>query len=266
MTTQQPAYIDICVNLFSERFPDPEAVLARAAQNGIRCISVGCDMEGDRWNARFVRGRQDVYGTAGIHPHDAKDMQEGDIEELEEMFRSTPRLLAVGECGLDYERMYSPREKQLQCFEAQIALAEKLEKPLLLHERGAAEDMYSIMKAHPAAAQRAVAHCFTGTAETVQEYLDLGMHIGITGWVCDDRRNQDLLAALPYIPLERMMVETDAPFLKPRKVRGTHNIPNNIVWVVRRIAQERGIPEEEVRTAVLRTTTRFFGIPVQEIL
>ena len=90
------------------------------------------------------------------------------------------------------------------------------------------------------------------------------MHIGITGWICDDRRNQDLLAALPYIPLERMMVETDAPFLKPRKVRGTHNIPNNIVWVVRSIAQERGIPEEEVRTAVLRTTTRFFGIPVQE--
>lgn len=261
MLNNQPAYIDICVNLFSERFPDPDMVLARAAQNGIRCISVGCDMEGDRWNVEFMYNRKDVYGTAGIHPHDAKDMQEGDMEELEEMFRSCERLIAVGECGLDYERMYSPKEVQLECFEAQIHLAEKLKKPLLVHERGAAEDMYAIMKAHPEAAQRAVAHCFTGTVDTVRKYLDLGMHIGITGWVCDDRRNQDLLAALPYIPLDRMMVETDAPFLKPRKVRGTHNIPNNIIYVVRRIAQERGIPEDEVRRAVRDTTLRFFGIP-----
>ena len=253
-------YIDICVNLFSDRFADPEAVIARAAADGILCIADGCDMETNEKLHRFLQEHDGLYGTVGIHPHDASDMKDGDPERLAELMCTNERIIACGECGLDYDRMYSPKDAQLSCFEAQIALAERYQKPLVIHEREASADMIRILNDHRAQAGRSVIHCFTGNAQTVRAYADLGLYIGVTGWVCDDRRNQELLSALPYIPAERLMVETDAPFLKPRKVRGTHNIPNNIVYVVRRIAQETGIEEEALRETVLANTRRFFGI------
>ena len=253
-------YIDICVNLFSERLPDPDEVIRKAAAEEILCIADGCDMASNARLDAYLRTHEGIYGTVGIHPHDAKDMQEGDTERLAELMRTNERIIAFGECGLDYDRMYSPRDVQLACFNAQVELAERYEKPLVIHEREAVSDTLRILEDHRAQAGRSVIHCFTGNADTVKQYVDLGLYIGITGWVCDDRRNADLLQALPYIPPERLMVETDAPFLKPRKVRGTHNVPNNIVHVVRRIARETGRDEEELRQTVLANTRRFFGI------
>ncbi len=253
-------YIDICVNLFSERLGDPDAVTAKAAEDGIVCIADGCDMKTDMRIGEYLKTHDGVYGTVGIHPHDAKDMREGDDRRLAELMEGCERIVAFGECGLDYDRMYSPKDVQIRCFEMQIALAEKYGKPLLIHERSAWEDTVRIMRDHPEQARRSVVHCFTGDADTVQRYTDLGMYIGVTGWVCDDRRNGDLLGALRYIPEDRLMTETDAPFLKPRKVRGTHCIPNHIVYVVRRIAQELGRDEEEIRALCLANTRRFFGI------
>ena len=253
-------YIDICVNLFSDRFPDPETVIQKAAEDEILCIADGCDMETNERLDAFLRTHDGICGTVGIHPHDAKEMQEGDMERLAELMRTNDRIIAFGECGLDYDRMYSPKDIQLACFEAQVTLAEVFEKPLVIHEREAVGDTLRILEDHRAQAGRSVIHCFTGNADTVRQYVDLGLCIGVTGWVCDDRRNADLLQALPYIPPERLMVETDAPFLKPRKVRGTYNVPNNIVHVVRRIAQETGRDEEELRRTVLANTKRFFGI------
>jgi TatD DNase family protein len=141
-------------------------------------------------------------------------------------------------------------------------LAEELGLPLFLHERSAAEDFTKILSGHPEAAKRAVVHCFTGDRATVEKYLELGCMIGITGWVCDDRRNAELLDALEVIPAERLMAETDGPYLLPRGIKGLKNpnVPENIIYVVRKLAEVKGIEEEELRKNILENTMRFFGI------
>ncbi|MBR2991431.1 MAG: TatD family hydrolase, partial [Solobacterium sp.] len=177
-------YIDICVNLFSERLPDPDEVIRKAAAEEILCIADGCDMASNARLDAYLRTHEGIYGTVGIHPHDAKDMQEGDTERLAELMRTNERIIAFGECGLDYDRMYSPRDVQLACFNAQVELAERYEKPLVIHEREAVSDTLRILEDHRAQAGRSVIHCFTGNADTVKQYVDLGLYIGITGWVC----------------------------------------------------------------------------------
>ena len=169
----------------------------------------------------------------------------------------------MGECGLDFDRMFSSKENQIRCLEKHIVLAEKLNKPLFLHERSAAGEFIKRFQKHPDICKRSVVHCFTGDKETLKRYLDMGFSIGITGWICDDRRAKELREAVRLIPPDRILVETDAPYLTPRNIPGLNrtNVPQNIRYVARELARYMGISEEVLIRRAKENTERLFGLP-----
>ena len=258
-------YIDIGVNLFCRQFPQPERILMDAALQGVSCILTGSDAEENRRVADFVaelpKTSNDVriWGTCGIHPHNADRLKEGDLAFIREA-QALPGIVAVGECGLDYDRMFSTRENQLHCLEAHIDIAEETGKPMFLHERRAHDDLVHVFRRHPSLCSRCVVHCFTGTLREMDIYLNMGFMIGITGWVCDDRRAGELREAVSILPLDRVMLETDAPYLTPRNIPGLDrtNVPGNIRYVARTLAYYMHAEEEELRIRALENTKRFF--------
>lgn len=252
-------FYDIGLNLFSRQFPDPEKILRNAQDVGVACVITGSDMKSSRKTAEFVK-QHSAWGTAGIHPHNADSAKESDFQELEAMHSGNPGLVAVGECGLDFDRMFSTKENQIQCLKRHIALAEKLHKPLFLHERDAAEDFIQVFQDHPEICKNSVVHCFTGCRDTLEKYLEMGFLIGITGWICDDRRANDLRNAVGILPLDRVLLETDAPYLTPRNVSGLKrvNIPENICYVAATLAEYMHVPEEELLICAKANTERLF--------
>jgi TatD DNase family protein len=254
-------YYDIGLNLFCKQFSDPEQIIRNAEAAGVKCILTGSDMDEDRKVAKFV-GSHDVYGTCGIHPHNADRARKEDFDEMERILTGNPRVVAVGECGLDYDRMFSTKENQLRCLEKHIVLAEKLGMPMFLHERSASADFAKRFKNHPELCRRSVVHCFTGTRQELETYLELGFSIGITGWICDDRRADDLRSAVKILPLDRVLIETDAPYLTPRNIKGLSrtNVPENVVYVAETLAHYMGVSAGELTTAAKANTERVFRI------
>ncbi|MCI8865628.1 MAG: TatD family hydrolase [Lachnospiraceae bacterium] len=258
---QNITYYDIGLNLFCKQFPDPEAVLDKAAGAGVCCILTGTDRRENQQIDGFVR-IHDAYGTAGIHPHNADSARKEDFDQIERLVTGNSRIVAVGECGLDFDRMFSSKENQIRCLEKHIVLAERLGKPLFLHERSAAQEFAKRMKRHPDICRKSVVHCFTGDQKTLELYLSMGFSIGVTGWICDDRRGGGLREAVKIIPLDRILIETDAPYLTPRNVPGLSrtNVPENIVYVAREVAKYRKVAEEELIFHAKQNTERIFGI------
>lgn len=253
-------YYDIGLNLFSRSFPDPERIISQAEGAGIRCILTGSDREENELVNDFVK-THDLYGTAGIHPHASDGAKDRDVDRVREIIESNPRIVAVGETGLDYDHMYAKKENQLHFFKKLINLAEELHKPMFLHERDAADDFIACFKGHEDLPPLSVVHCFTGDKKTLEKLLDMGFYIGITGWICDERRGSALRDAVSILPLDRVMVETDAPYLTPR---GFHlprtNVPQNITYVVETLASYMHVTAEELRVHALENTERVFGI------
>ena len=172
---------------------------------------------------------------------------------------------AVGEAGLDYDRMFSPIDDQRKTFKDLQNTAETFNLPMFLHERNAVEDFIKISKMHRNLCKRSVVHCFTGTKETVYRYLQMGYMIGLTGWVCDNRRNKDVLEALKIIPLERILIETDAPYLTPLNVKEKlprRNTPDNLHYVIEKIAEVKKLSYSEVEKITLENTIRTFKLKV----
>ena len=254
-------YIDIGLNLFCRQFRDPDRVIADAAAAGVSCILTGSDMKENEAVSSYVQ-THDCYGTCGIHPHNADSARPADFERIREIVTANPKIVAVGECGLDYDRMFSTRENQLRCFDRHIRLAEELQKPLFLHERAAAGDFAARMKQHPAQCSRSVVHCFTGDIRTLSTYLELGCYIGITGWICDDRRAGALREAVRILPADRVMLETDAPYLKPKNVKGLGNVnvPQNICYVAAELAKHMKTDADALIRQARENTVRFFGL------
>lgn len=254
-------YYDIGLNLFCRQFPDPEKVLEEGAAAGVSCILTGTDPKENRLIDRFIRTHE-AYGTAGIHPHNADSAKKEDFDQIEALIRGNEKIVAVGECGLDFDRMFSTKENQIRCLEKHIVLAERLEKPLFLHERAASEEFIRRFKKHPAICSRSVVHCFTGDKKTLDRYLSMGFSIGITGWICDDRRAKALREAVKLISLDRVLLETDAPYLTPRNVPGLArtNVPQNIVYVAKELAGYMGVREEELIQHAKENTERIFQI------
>jgi len=254
-------YYDIGLNLFCKQYNEPEKILQDALEDEICCILTGSDMKSSERIHAFVKDH-DCYGTCGIHPHGADGAKAEDFLRIREIVSSNEKIVAVGECGLDYDRMFSTRENQIRCFEHHLKIAEELGKPLFLHEREAAEDFIARFKKHGDLCRHSVVHCFTGSKETLMKYLDMGFYIGITGWICDERRGDALREAVKYIPLERLMIETDAPYLTPRNIKGLDrtNVPQNIKYVAAELAKNMGVGEEELIMAVKENTEQFFGI------
>lgn len=257
--------IDIGANLTHRRFrSDLDAVLDRARAAGVRAfVATGTDVAGSEAAADLADQHADVFATAGVHPHDARHFDDGSADVLRHL-ASRASVVAIGECGLDYNRDYSPRPTQLECLHAQLALAAEVGLPVFLHERDAHDALMGVLREHRTSLVGAVVHCFTGTAEQAQTYLDLDLHIGVTGWICDERRGHDLRAAVEHIPLERLMVETDAPFLTPRdlkpKPKGGRNEPAFLPHVVQAVAAVLGRDAQEVADATTRTARRFFSL------
>jgi len=212
----QYTLIDAGVNLTNHQFDGQhQEVLARAKDAGVnQMLIIGCDITSSE-ESLALAAHYNQYATAGIHPHDAKTATP-ELEQQLTQLAQNEQVIAVGECGLDYNRDFSPRDIQRAVLRRQLALAEKLNLPVYLHERDASEDMLTILKEFTV---RGVLHCFTGNAQALSGYLNLGLYIGITGWVCDERRGEELQQLIPSIPIERLLIETDSPFLIPRTVK-----------------------------------------------
>jgi TatD DNase family protein len=258
--------VDIGANLTHSSFRgDLDAVLARARAAGVGTIVVtGTSVAESLHAARLAEAHPDVlYATAGVHPHHARDCDDGTIPALREL-AAHPRVVALGEFGLDYNRNYSPHPDQERWFAAQLELGCDLGKPLFLHSRDAHPRLAEIVRAHRGRLPRAVAHCFTGEADELHAYLDLGLYIGITGWICDERRGAHLHRLVRDVPRERLLVETDAPYLTPRDLRpqpkARRNEPAFLPHVVRTLARALGRDPEEVGADTARNARSFFGL------
>ena len=254
-------YYDIGLNLFCKQFPKPEKVVEEAWNNKVCCILTGTDTKENRKINDFVKSHN-VFGTAGIHPHNADRAKQEDFQFIEQVISENNKMVAVGECGLDYDRMFSTKENQIRCLEKHIVLAEKLNKPLFLHERSASDDFIKRFKKHSDICRKSVVHCFTGDKETLDKYLSMGFSIGITGWICDDRRGKELREAVHIIPLDRILVETDAPYLVPKNVPGLArtNVPQNIKYVVKDLARYMRVEEDILIKNAKKNTERIFQI------
>lgn len=262
-STEPLHIIDIGVNLAHRSFQkDRKDVIERAFTAGVRTMvitgsSVATSREAQAL-AREYPGR--LYATAGVHPHDSQHCGEDTIPELRRM-AELDEVAAIGECGLDFNRDFSPRPLQEKWFEAQVALAEELQMPLFLHERDAHRRFCEILKA-TRRSTAGVLHCFTGTREELRACLDMGLHIGITGWICDERRGTHLRELVREIPLDRLMIETDAPFLLPRSMSGKpkdgRNEPAFLTHVLETVAACLDKPIAEVVEATTKTAKRFF--------
>ena len=218
----EPPYqlIDIGANLSNHRFPAPElsAVVGRARAAGlVKVMVTGTSVEESRASLRLARLHPGfLYATAGVHPHDAKTFTEESLAQLEALAME-PECVALGECGLDFNRNFSPPDDQRRAFKAQLDLAVRLQKPLFIHERDAADEMVEMLRGVGDRLPPSVIHCFTGTAKQAQIYINMGLYIGLTGFLWKDRSDDGVQAALRdgIIPLERLLLETDAPFMYP---------------------------------------------------
>ena len=250
--------IDVGANLTHAAFRDdlPD-VLRRARDAGVSAIIVtGTSVEETRKALEF-----DFLTTAGVHPHHARECGPETIPALRELAKN-PRVVAIGECGLDFNRNYSPHPDQEHWFRKQIELALEIRKPLFLHSRDAHPRFADILKEMKV--QLAVAHCFTGEREELRAYLDLGLYIGITGWICDERRGQHLLQLVREIPRDRLLLETDAPYLTPRDMRpppkARRNEPAFLPHILKTVARALGRDVDDVASETAGNARTLFGL------
>ncbi|MGH8127715.1 MAG: TatD family hydrolase [Gammaproteobacteria bacterium] len=259
-------FIDIGANLTHDSFDaDREAVIARAQAAGVgRMIVTGADVEHSRAAIALAAQWPGVLSaTVGVHPHHATDVDAGTEAALDSLL-AAPDVVAAGECGLDYFRDFSPRDAQRTAFAAQIRLAIKHGLPLFLHQRDAHADFIAVLDEFEGHLPPTVVHCFTGEVSELEHYLERGFYIGVTGWICDERRGQHLLDAVPRIPAGRLMLETDAPYLLPRDLKPRpktrRNEPMWLPHIAMVVARARNETPESLSVHTLNATQAFFGL------
>jgi TatD DNase family protein len=260
--------IDIGVNLAHDSFDaDRDAVMQRAAAAGVtQMIVTGSSEDGSRKAIELSqRHARVLFATAGVHPHHAADLTPGALAALNELARS-PEVVAIGECGLDYFRDFSPRDLQRRAFSWQLEIAVRTQKPVFLHQRDAHADFLAILREHAPQLAGGVAHCFTAGPEERDAYLARGLHIGITGWICDERRGLHLRDVVTGIPADRLLLETDAPYLLPRDLhpvpKSRRNEPHHLPHVAAAVAAARGESVETLARTATDNTRRLFRLPL----
>lgn len=258
--------VDIGCNLTHDAFDaDREEVLAQARQAGVAQIVVTGASEAGSLAARELALQHPgvLFATCGVHPHHAADFT-ADTEALMRQLAGQPGVVAVGETGLDYFRDFCPRETQRKAFERQVQVGIDSGLPLFLHQRDAHEDFIAMVRIVRDQISNLVVHCFTGTQKELHECLDLDCHIGITGWICDERRGTHMQAFMKDIPGNRLMIETDSPYLKPRDLRPrvkTHrNEPRWLPWVATTLAACRGETPDRLAELTTANARRFFRL------
>jgi TatD DNase family protein len=258
--------VDIGANLTHDSFDaDRDDVIENARLAGVtRMILTGSTAENSLQAVELARRYPSrLYATAGVHPHHADHFTVETASALASLLEHE-EVVAVGECGLDYFRNFSTPENQRQAFQVQLDLAAQTGLPVFLHQRDAHDDFISLLKPYLDRISHAVAHCFTGNREMLRTYVDLGLYIGITGWICDERRGAHLQEIIGIVPEDRLMIETDAPYLLPRTLsprpKSRRNEPKYLPEVLRQVAVSRGQPECAVARSTTANAERFFGI------
>ncbi|ART82744.1 hydrolase TatD [Oceanisphaera profunda] len=258
--------IDIGVNLTDRQFDeDRDQVIARAKTADVSAlILTGTNLAASQVAADYAASQPGFcYATAGIHPHDAKSFNAQSLSALRALALRT-EVVAIGECGLDFNRDFSPRPQQEAVFEAQLALAAELQLPVFMHCRDAHQRFMDILTPWREKLPAAVLHCFTGSEDELKDCLALNLHIGITGWICDERRGQELQQLVSLIPANRLMIETDSPYLLPRdltvKPKSRRNEPAYLGHIAHRIAACRGENPDQLIAETSATSRAFFRI------
>ncbi|KAJ3149199.1 hypothetical protein HDU89_003915 [Geranomyces variabilis] len=271
------ALVDIGANLASKALKShlAEVLKRSAAANTTTVIITGTSLKTSREALQIVKGHAGsvaLFSTAGVHPHDATHLLSDPktaatwVSDLETLISANKgAVVAVGEAGLDYDRKFSTHADQIRVFEAQLGIAERTGLPLFLHNRDAHDDFLAALQRFPRA-RRGVVHCYTDTDPAhLDAYLALGFHIGITGWVADERRGIELAEKIvPRIPLDRLLIETDAPYLMPRNIEGRKmkvNEPALLGWVCKKVAECLGVDEEVVAARTSENARKLFGLP-----
>ena len=269
--SQVPApLIDIGINLTHDSYDaDRDAVVARAQAAGVvQMIVTGSTVPSTQQAIELARARPGrLFATAGVHPHHATQLTPELLTELEQLARQ-PQVAAVGECGLDYFRNLSPRASQRDAFNRQLELAARIGKPVFLHQRDAHDDFVAILREHRPKLVGGVAHCFTGSGPQLKSYLELALAIGITGWICDERRGAHLVPLMREIPADRLLLETDGPYLLPRdlqpKPATRRNEPVYLPHIAAAVARARGEPVETLALSSTAAARKLFRLPRNE--
>jgi len=262
--------IDIGANLTHDSFErDRDSVLARAAEAGVkRMIVTGADATGSQQALALAKAHPGIlWATSGVHPHHASDYKTETAALLSELALNS-EVVAVGEMGLDYNRNFSSHAEQEFAFDSQLDIAARVGKPVFLHQRDAHSPFVAILQNHLSQLKGGVAHCFTGSKEQMHAYLDMGFYIGITGWICDERRGHDLQEAVATLPLDRILLETDAPYLLPRDLSkeqrkalgGRRNEPALLPHVLAATARYMQCNPAELAVQATANTRRLFGL------
>jgi len=261
-----PETIDIAANLTAKAFAgDLQTVLRRAREAGVvAMVAAGTTVEDSARAAALARDYHGlVWSTAGVHPHYVAACDDATVRALRQL-AADPVVVAVGECGLDFFRDLSPRPVQEHWFAAQLELGCETGLPLYMHERDAHDRFLALVREHRPHFARGVVHCFTGDGEALRAYLDLDLHIGITGWICDERRGATLQQIVRDVPEDRLMLETDSPYLIPRTMtprpKSGRNEPAFLPWVLEAVARCRRARVEDVAASTTRVARAFFGL------
>lgn len=259
-------WVDIGINLTNRRYnKDRQQVIKAAIEAGVsKMIVTGTSVAESKSAQLLCQAHPGVlYSTSGCHPHDAKSLDEDGLAELKNLAHQ-PSVVAIGECGLDFNRNFSSQADQIRAFEQQLTLAVEVDKPLFLHERDAFDTQYQILKDYMPKLKGAIVHCFTGNQQQLEYYLELGLSVGITGWICDERRGQELYSIVGMIPDDRLMVETDGPYLTPRDLRPKpkdgRNEPKFLPHIGETIARARGQSIEHVAQISFQNSLSFFNL------
>ena len=247
-------------HLEHQRFTeDLDAVLERMTEHGVeRCLLAGSDMETSEQIVQMVTESPRIFGAVGIHPHEAKFFRPGDLDMLAEWL-TLPRIVAVGEIGLDYYYDHSPREVQREAFVRQLHLAYERGVPAVFHVRDAHGDMMDILRARKGELPAGVLHCYSGSVESAKTYLDMGFYLSFAGPVTF-KNAKNLVDAAAYCPKDRLLIETDSPYLAPEPMRGKRNEPAFVRFVAEKLAEIRGVSRDELAEIATANTCKLFGI------
>ena len=250
---------DTHCHLDDEKFnEDRQEAYQRMMDAGVgRCVCVGSDLASSRRCLDFAHSHAGVYAAAGVHPHEAKDAPDTYLDTLAAQL-SESKAVALGEIGLDYYYDFSPRDIQKKVMDEQVNLAIRLQKPVIFHIRDAHGDMVDYFRGR-SVLPAGIIHCFSGSAETAREYVKMGFYISFAGPLTF-KKAPHLWEAAQVVPLERLLVETDSPYLAPEPLRGRRNEPANVVWVLKKLAALRDLPEEEMARITWENACRIYGI------
>ena len=251
-------YFDSHAHYDDERFDeDREELIESLKENGVEIVlNAAADMKSCHTSLALAEKYPFIYSSVGVHPHDVKDLAEAEIEEMKELAKH-PKVVAVGEIGLDYYYDNSPREEQRQWFKRQLQLAKEVDLPVIIHSREASQETFDIIM--ESGVEKGVIHCFSGSYELAKEYVKKGFYIGVGG-ALTFKNAKKAIEVVEGINLDHILIETDAPYMTPVPYRGKRNDSTYLKFVVQKIAEIKGISEDEVEYVTSQNARKLFDI------